>query len=434
MEENPLIFLSYSSPDYERVHEYYSSLVRDGLDPWLDKEKLVAGQNWDFEIKKALSRSTIIVIFLSENSVSRRGYVQREIRIALDQYQNKLHDDIYIIPVMLDEVPIPEQLQSIQVITASSDERYGQLTRAINTQLERLGLESARLQGESQLRWNMTWHYDKWEGLPGYDTSYQVPRFSSEYDPQANDITDVVRGWLAGAAMNERQAKYAQYPDMFSFGQEPHFRMNTWQASCNTPIVHERFVSMSFAVWTMGAGAMHPNMFFKTFSFTLNPTTQISNLAAIFSYPEKALPLIQAEIRQQLLHENRTFDGTYQEGIELDEEWVIAGTKTWEDLDAFLFTENGIEFLFSPYQVSAYAYGSHFAKVKYETIAKFVSKQYAYALGIDHLQREYPARLGTADVASSVADGSNTFEQAVDDGEHATADATATDDEGPNAP
>ena len=389
MDENALIFLSYASPDYDRVHEYFTALVSDGLDPWLDKEKLVAGQNWDFEIKRALARATIIVVFLSENSVSRRGYVQREIRIALDQAQNKLHDDIYVIPVMLDEVPIPPQIESIQVIGATAEDPYRQLSVAIDTQLKRMSLENTRLQGDPKLRWNMIWYRDKWEGLPGYDTSYQLPRFTSEQNPQAGEITDVIRGWAAAEVMAQREVKFYQSSDHCNFGQEPFFRMNSWEASCSTPVVHERIVSMSYAVWTMGAGAAHPNMYFKTFAFTLSPISQIISLKSIFSEPDRALGVLQETVRHQLLHDNERFPAGDPESPELDEEWVNRGTETWDNFSAFIFTEDGIDLFFSPYQVAAYVFGPQFAKVSYDKVAKLIHRHYAFALGIEHLQRDY---------------------------------------------
>ena len=404
MDENALIFLSYASPDYDRVHEYYTALVSDGFDPWLDKEKLVAGQNWDFEIKRALTRAVIIVVFLSENSISRRGYVQREIRIALDQAQAKLHDDIYLIPVMLDEVLIPAQLESIQVIGAASEDPYKQLSRAIDAQLKRLGLENAKLQGDPQLRWNMTWYHDKWEGLPGYDTSYQLPRFFSDQNPQASEITDVIRGWAAAEAMSQRETKFFQSTDHCSFGQQPFFRMNSWEASCNTPVVQERVVSMSYAVWTMGAGAAHPNMYFKTFAFTLNPTTQITSLKSIFSEPDQALCILQDAIRHQLLHDNERFSEQESDGPALDEEWVKSGTETWDDLSNFILMDDGIDFLFSSYQVAAYVYGPQFAKVSYDKVAKLIHRHYAYALGVEHLQHDRPWAFTPAEVAELIAD------------------------------
>jgi hypothetical protein len=388
MDEKALIFLSYASPDYDRVHEYYVALLNDGLDPWLDKEKLVAGQSWDFEIKRALSRAVIIVVFLSNNSVTRRGYVQREIKIALDQADAKLHDDIYLIPVLLDEVIIPPQLQAIQVIGVAAEDPYKQLSRAIDEQLKRLGLENSRLQGDPQLRWNMIWHRDKWEGLPGYDTSYQVPRFFSDENPQASELTDVIRGWAAAEAMVQREVKFSQSTEYCNFGQHPFRRMNSWEAACGAPIVQERVVSISYAVHWMGAGAAHPNMHFKTFAFTINPTTQILSLESIFSDSDSAFTVLQNVIRHQLLHDNERFPDQDPNNPELGEEWVNSGTANWSDLSNFVFTEEGIDFLFSPYQVAAYVFGPQFATVKYDEIAKFLHKHYAFALGVEHLQHE----------------------------------------------
>lgn len=385
MNESALIFLSYASPDYDRVYEYFTALVGQGLDPWLDKEKLVAGQNWDFEIKRALARAAIIVVFLSKSSVLRRGYVQREIRIALDQALNKLHDDIYVIPVMLDDVPIPPQLEDIQVVRATADDSYKQLSVAIETQLKRLGQENTKLQGDTNLRWSTVWSRDKWEGLPGYECSYQLLRFASEQNPQAGEITHVIRGWAAAETMRQRAVKFHQDSALFSFGQEPFFRTNSWEASCGAPSIQGQVVSISYTVWMMGAGAAHPNMYFKTFAFTLNPVCQISSLRSLFSDLDKALEVIQKSVRYQLLHDNERFPADDPDSVKLDEEWVNSGTATWDSFDAFTFTEGGIQLSFPPYQVAAYALGPQFASVKYSEISEFMHRYYAHALGVRYL-------------------------------------------------
>jgi hypothetical protein len=43
---------------------------------------------------------------VSKNSVDRRGYIQKELRLALEKYREKLVDDIFLIPVMLDDIDI----------------------------------------------------------------------------------------------------------------------------------------------------------------------------------------------------------------------------------------------------------------------------------------------------------------------------------------
>lgn len=391
VDDNALVFLSYASPDYDRVYEYFTALVSDGLDPWLDKEKLIAGQNWDFEIKRALAQAVIIVVFLSENSVTRRGYVQREIRIALDQAQSKLHDDIYVIPVKLDEVPTPPQLESIQFIRATAEDPRKQLSRAIETQLIRLGQESAKLQGDPKLRWSTVWYREKWEGLPGYDTSYQLPRFASEQDSQVSEITDVIRGWAVAGVMAQREIKFSQSSDLYNFGQEIFYRMNSWEAQCNTVLFHERVVSVAYTIWTMGAGAAHPNMHFKTFCFVLSPLSQIISLKSIFSKPDQALEILQREARHRLLHDYERGSTDDPNGVELDEAWVKEGTETWEQFNAFIFGEGGIRLFFAPYQVAAYAYGSLSVVVDYRDVVKLMYRHYALVLGIEPLQHNlYP--------------------------------------------
>jgi hypothetical protein len=304
MDSNALIFLSYASPDLERVRDYYNYLIAEGFEPWFDKQRLVAGQNWDLELKRALGRAAVIVVFLSKNSIQRRGYLRREVRIALDQAQTRLVDDIYVIPVMLDEVEVPMELQDIQVVMWNDENPFDALKRAVQTQLEKLGAENERMQGDEKLRWNKTRHSEKWEGLPGYEIAYHVPHFSSQQYPHASEITTVLKGWLASEAMDWRETKFSQDVELFDFGQEPYFRMNTWEADFAAPSIKGQVVSISYSIWWMGARAAHPNSHFSTFAFTLSPLTKIKSLETLFEDPKEALRTISRISRKKLLYEN----------------------------------------------------------------------------------------------------------------------------------
>jgi hypothetical protein len=49
------VFLCHSSQDKSIVRELYQRLNAEGwIDPWLDEEKLLPGQDWDMEIEKAV--------------------------------------------------------------------------------------------------------------------------------------------------------------------------------------------------------------------------------------------------------------------------------------------------------------------------------------------------------------------------------------------
>lgn len=389
MQDSHLVFLSYASPDRDRVLEWYDALSSKGLEVWMDKRRLKGGQNWDLEIKRALQKAAIIIVFLSENSVDRRGYAQREIKVALDQARDKLIDDIYLIPVMLDDgVVIPPELASIQVIRPEDGDQMEAATEAIAIQLERLGAETARIQGESQLRWTITTHKDQWDGLPGYESSYQLPRFQSEVYPQVGEITQILQGWLASQAMAERTVKFDQDPELCNFGQSRFRRQNSWDASCGDPKVKQRILTVAYTVSWYGAGAAHPNFGFRTFAFTLDPVTQITNLERIFLDKPEAFKLIQSTVREQLL--NQDFNDTESDGdpLRLPEDFVNDGTKDWDSFSNFIFGEDGIEFLFGAYEVAPYAFGPQTASVSYDKLAKLIRLETACALGIEYLHQE----------------------------------------------
>jgi hypothetical protein len=110
----PSLFFSYVREDSEKVKEIYNVLRSVGFNPWLDVENLYPGQDWYSEIASAISRADFFLIFLSNNSISKRGYIQKEIRVAVEKAEERPPSDIFIIPIRLDEAPIPELLQHLQ--------------------------------------------------------------------------------------------------------------------------------------------------------------------------------------------------------------------------------------------------------------------------------------------------------------------------------
>ncbi|MCW2410861.1 MULTISPECIES: TIR domain-containing protein [unclassified Sphingobium] len=384
MQDAPLIFLSYSSPDRDRVFAWHDWLSGKGFDTWMDKRRIKGGQNWDFEIKRALQKAAIVIVFLSANSVDRRGYAQREIRSALDHSRDKLIDDIYLIPVMLDEVPIPPELESIHIIRPADGDAFELVADAITAQLERLGAEIARIQGESELRWSMTTHRDSWDGLPGYETSFELPYFQSEVYPQINEITQRLKGWLVGQTMQQRLVKFEQSPAVHNFGQSRFFRKNTWDASCGEPKLKERVLTVAYTVWWYYAGAAHPNSCFRTFSFMLDPLIELGSAASLFVDASKALPVIQHSVRAHFLS-NKTDENERSGCNEFSREWVIRGTEGWEDFQNFVFSESGIEFLFPPYAIASYAEGPQTALVPYGSLTKLLHPHIVSALGVEYL-------------------------------------------------
>jgi hypothetical protein len=103
----PSLFLCHAAEDGQIVEEIYYRLTDAGLNPWFDQDKLLAGDHWEREIKQAIRKSDFFVLFLSKASVAKRGFIQKEVRAAIDEYQHRPHGLAYIVPVLLDECAVP---------------------------------------------------------------------------------------------------------------------------------------------------------------------------------------------------------------------------------------------------------------------------------------------------------------------------------------
>jgi len=55
------LFLCHSTADKSAVRALYRKLRNDGFHPWLDEEKILPGQDWEHEIKKAVRGADVVV-------------------------------------------------------------------------------------------------------------------------------------------------------------------------------------------------------------------------------------------------------------------------------------------------------------------------------------------------------------------------------------
>jgi hypothetical protein len=98
----PTIFISYAREDVEEAKRIYKGLTSSGVNAWFDQESILPGQNWKVIISQAIRNCRYFLALLSQNSVNKRGYVQRELSEALDILDEFPSSEIFIIPVRLD--------------------------------------------------------------------------------------------------------------------------------------------------------------------------------------------------------------------------------------------------------------------------------------------------------------------------------------------
>ncbi len=107
---DPLVFLAYAQEDRAQVKRLFHDLKKANFDAWLDCERLLPGQNWPRAIEKAIELSDFVIGCFSSNSVSKRGHFQTELAFALDVAKRFPRDEVFFIPVRLDDCQLPRHI------------------------------------------------------------------------------------------------------------------------------------------------------------------------------------------------------------------------------------------------------------------------------------------------------------------------------------
>ncbi len=134
------VFLCHAHADRDSVRGLYAHLIKDGVDAWLDKEKLIPGQDWELEIRKAVREADVVVVCLSKQ-FNQAGFRQKEVRLALDTAMEKPEGEIFIIPARLEECDTLESLTKWHWVDLFEDAGYEMLMRALRARADKIGVE-----------------------------------------------------------------------------------------------------------------------------------------------------------------------------------------------------------------------------------------------------------------------------------------------------
>jgi hypothetical protein len=106
----PRVFIAYVDEDVRTAKGLYQAFEAHGFRPWLDKKKLMPGQNWPRAIETAIQTSDFFVACFSRRSMSKRGTFHSELRYALLCADKIPLDEIFFIPLRLDECTVPRRI------------------------------------------------------------------------------------------------------------------------------------------------------------------------------------------------------------------------------------------------------------------------------------------------------------------------------------
>ena len=121
------VFLLYARGDKAAVHRLYKRMAKDGAKAWMDVEKILPGQDWQYEIRKAIQHSDIVIVCLSKQFIKQGGYRHEELRIALEKANSLPDGEIFIVPARLETCEPPEPLRRWQHVDLFEADGYKNL-------------------------------------------------------------------------------------------------------------------------------------------------------------------------------------------------------------------------------------------------------------------------------------------------------------------
>jgi hypothetical protein len=109
-EAKPEVFVTYVAEDLDLARRLCDSLKEAGCSPWLDKDKLLAEQNWLRAIERAIEISDAFVACFSPRSLMKRGQFQSELGHALECARRLPLESVFIVPVRFEKCEVPRAI------------------------------------------------------------------------------------------------------------------------------------------------------------------------------------------------------------------------------------------------------------------------------------------------------------------------------------
>lgn len=121
------VFICYKREDKKFAERVYQDLKQAGVTSWMDIKNLLPGQNWKQEIFRALTTSSYVIVLLSQRSLTERGFIQKELKKALDIFDEFPASNIFLIPARIEECdPIDERLQDLHWVDLFPEDDYNE--------------------------------------------------------------------------------------------------------------------------------------------------------------------------------------------------------------------------------------------------------------------------------------------------------------------
>lgn len=125
------------------MKQLHTDLSNGGFAPWMDTVNIYGGEVWQQRIREAIDGSDFFLACLSKISVDKKGFLQAEISQALDRWQERYQDRIYLIPVRLERCKKHDKLRRLHWVDLFEPDGLDRLRASMKKEINRRAKESS---------------------------------------------------------------------------------------------------------------------------------------------------------------------------------------------------------------------------------------------------------------------------------------------------
>ncbi|WP_088550203.1 TIR domain-containing protein [Escherichia coli] len=375
------IFLAHAKEDETITEEIYERLKSGGYSPWMDVKDIPAGVNWDYEIQKNFANSNLIILILSKVSTQKNGYIRREINDAIDKLKYYKPDDVFVIPLLIDDCEVPAYISSkLQFIDFKRNDGWDILSRSLRLAASQQKLEISQGITYGPFNFSSEVFKEEYNKIPGHEIEIAYPRIESHTLPKsAKLISDYFSGKAALHIFSERTSLWPGTP--YWDEEYKHTYTSSYNESYNISYCNENVMSILHSVHWYGAGAAHPNSHFETSNFVITKDDYAYKFSLWNVFTEGKEQEAINKIKQKIISESaREFwEKTGEKPSEDDISTFATGIMD-SNLDSFTINSDGFRFHFAPYEIHAYAFGSWEFFISFFEVIDFLKEDGIYSL------------------------------------------------------
>ena len=152
------VFISYVRENRKEISELCQVLASYGIDFWLDLQDIKGGEFWELKIQDAIQTSDFfIACFSKEYDERRETYMNKELTLAIDRLRGFHVNNVWFIPVKLNECEIPnfeitgsKTLQSLHHVELYKDWDAGvqSILESISKEIQHESAEIAEIEAK----------------------------------------------------------------------------------------------------------------------------------------------------------------------------------------------------------------------------------------------------------------------------------------------